>query len=576
MDIRLAVILDRPTNNVNKIANSLYLGDYESCNAGDISSRIYIEDSNGDIIELEDTVTDKLETLKSKIVEIKENMTIDTYKPKLLFMVRKGENGSINYNNITEKKLQSKLNEIINNGTAQPFLKHVSKIGVEYKLFPFLNEKLVFGIIDSDDPKTLTDIMIKFTNDILRDMNIVFVNLYNIVIKYNKNIAKCNKMFAENLMNLDNLISRAMGMMVDLYNLEGLYPGLINSIGLPTKCYTVTTLLDAGHSDRYGDIGIYPKNVSDDIKQPYSNILIVCLDRSGNIMSSCTFKYEKKTKMYSEYYGNSNFFCQVKALQTNKMNLVVRSGYIYKIYTDMDAEVKATPPFYHKKSLSFGYIKELNIPNLLGMEFLTNGQRYKLDMETDKWNGKILKTINVQTGHVESEIRSEETSMSGYTLVVTKGNTKGFFRTLDHRTVPGLQPIITDDSGKKWYMTRTEPYPIYDQIRFSCNAWSTKGNAGTSRIEFYDFSNRRVHVITGNPAFGTWATNVTYNIPKLAEIKFLRFTRYIDTRSHGGAHLNVDIMSAKTGWKNIIRDYWYRTGPGWETVDIHVNVKIPQ
>lgn len=576
MDIRLAVILDRPTNNVNKIANSLYLGDYESCNAGDISSRLYIEDSNGDIIELEDTVSDKLETLKSKIIEIKENMTIDSYKPKLLFMVRKGENDSINYNNVTKKKLQSKLNEIVNNGTAQPFLKHVSKIGVEYKLFPFLNEKLVFGIIDSDNPSILTDILIKFTNDMLKEMNIILVNLYNLIIKYNKDFSKCNKMFAENIYNLDSLTARALGMMVKLYNLESLYPGLIDSIGLPTKCYTISSLLNAGHSDRYANISISPKNVADDIKQPYSNVLIVCLDGSSNIISTCSFKYEKKTKTYSEYYGNSNFFCQVRALNDNKMDLVVRSGYMYKIYTDMDANVNASGPFYRKERLAFGYIKELNIPNLLGMEFVTNGQRYKLDMTTDKWNGRILKTINVETGHVESEIRSEDTSISGYTLVVTKGSIKGFFRTLDHRTVSGLQPIITDTKGRKWYMTRTEPYPIYDQIRFSCNAWSTKGNAGTNRIEFYDFSNRRVHVITGNPAFGTWATNVTYSIPKLSEIKFLRFTRYIDTRSHGGAHLNVDIMSAKTGWKNIIKDYWYRTGDGWETVDIHVNIRIPQ
>lgn len=107
----------------------------------------------------------------------------------------------------------------------------------------------------------------------------------------------------------------------------------------------------------------------------------------------------------------------------------------------------------------------------------------------------------------------------------------------------------------------------FDRIRFTANAWSTKGNSGTSWCKITDHSGRTVYERNGY-VVGTWGTE-EYSLPYAfnGDMARIYFGRHIDTRSHGNASMKVDIRDAYTEeWYTVINiSSGYRTGKHWES-----------
>lgn len=572
MDVKLGFILDKPNQFLNRGSNILMLGETEYRAGLEKTNRIYVMDSNGDMVEIEDDVTDVLENFKSKIVKVTENLPTEDFKPKIIYLVKSDSNGTQTFNDGVIKNIYQYYNN--NKDKIKPYYMNTNILGVTHKLIPYIDERVVFGILEGDKIEDLTTMFISLTNLLLKNSDYIFTRLQNLLVKYNLNISKAYQEISNAVRDFDELIIKSINVFLEVNRLSEKTDSILSEFGCYDMMYTTTKFVN-GNADRFSTLDFSSKNNNDWNTEPFVDIVVIAL-QGNSIIKYCSFRVDKRTRSISNFYGDSTHFYFENIDGYPTLPLHVKNRYTYKIMTNWNLNLAdRTLSKILPKNYSTGFTGVTNEVQLNDLVILSNGKPCKIEMSLDNKGGRILSTIDTSSGSELSSIRSELTSPpDGRYMKLIDGNLIGFFELTEERKRPGVQPTFYDlNVNKTFYIKHTDKFPIYNQVRFNCNTWSAKGNAGTRLVVFYDKDGREFFRIRKDPVFGSWATDVIYNIPESPYISKIYFERYIDTRSHGGAHLNVDISSIKTGWRNIIRNAWYRTGNGWEGVTYNVNVK---
>lgn len=578
MNVKFGLVLDKPNQFLNKGSNCLFLGDFEYCNAGDRSARIYVSDSNGDVVEVEDDVQDKLLTLREKIIKITENLPSETWKPKLIYLVKSDSTGNQKYNPEAIKKLYQYYTNNLNN--LKPYHIHTNSVGITHKLIPYIDERVVFGIIEGDNVEDLVNIFNNLANEYLNTSNHLFTNLYNTVMKYNLNFSEAYNQIANVMDQFDKLLVETIKVYLYLEKLKENVVSVNGGLGCPDKIYTTTKFVN-GTAGRYSIINFSSKNPNkDQVDEPFVDIVVVALSGSS-IVKYCSFRLDKRTQSISNFYGDPTQFYFENMNKYPKLPLNVKNRFTYKIITNWDLNLidtlssKILPSNY-----SIGFTGVTNDVKLEDLILLSNGKQCKLELSIDEKGGRILSTKDRSNNAELSSVRSELMAPpSGNYLRLIDGNTSAFFELTTEKRRPGLQPTFYDKVRNiTFYLKHTDKFPIYNQIRFT--AWLRpeyggyfRKNYGTRRVSFFDYSGREIHRITANPVFPTTCTNYVINIPEMTEIKKIGFDRFIDGKSHMRLGLNVDMYSAKTGWKRILEVFSYRTRPWWTYDEWKVNIK---
>lgn len=573
MNVKFGLVLDKPNQFLNKGSNTLFLGDFEYCNAGDRSARIYVSDSNGDIVEVEDDIQSELITLREKILKVTENLPSETWKPKLIYLVKSNSLGDQKFSKeVIENIYKYYMNNLDN---LKPYHVHTSNVGVTHKLIPYIDERVIFGIIEGDKIEDLVNIFNNLANKYLDTSNHLFTTLYNTIMKYNLNFSQAYQEIANVMDQFDKLLVNTINVYLYLENLNDIINKVNSELGCPDKIYSTSKFVN-GTAERFSTINFSSKNINkDQIDEPFVDIIIVAL-KGDSIVKYCSFRLDKRTQSISNFYGDSTHFYFENMNSYPKLPINVKNGFTYKIITNWDLNLidtlgsKLIPDSYLN-----GFTGITNDVKLEDLILLSNGKQCKLELTIDEKGGRILSTIDRSNNAELSSVRSELTSppSSNY-LRLIDGDTTAFFELTTEKKREGLQPTFYDKAKNiTFYLKHTDKFPVYTQMRISVNVWNMKGNGGTSLMVFYDYSGKEIHRISGNPIFPSIVTNKILNIPEMSEIKEVLFRRYIDTRSFGGAHLNVEMLSAKTGWKKVVTNFWYRTGPQWEDVKVPFNIK---
>lgn len=573
MNVKFGLVLDKPNQFLNKGSNCLFLGDFEYCNAGDRSARIYVSDSNGDVVEVEDDVQGELLTLREKIIKITENLPSETWKPKLIYLVKSDSTGNQKYNQEAIKNLyQYYMNNLDN---LKPYHIHTNSVGITHKLVPYIDERVVFGIIEGDNIEDLLNIFNNLANEYLNTSNHLFTNLYNTVMKYNLNFSEAYNQIANAMDQFDKLLVKTVKVYLYLEKLKENITSVKGGLGCPDKIYTTTKFVN-GTADRYSIINFSSKNPNkDQIDEPFVDIVVVALSGSS-IVKYCSFRLDKRTQSISNFYGDPTQFYFENMNKYPKLPLHVKNRFTYKIITNWDLNLtdtlstKIIPSNY-----SIGFTGVTNDVQLEDLILLSNGKQCKLKLSIDEKGGRILSTIDRSNNAELSSVRSELVAPpSGNYLRLIDGNTTAFFELITEKRRPGLQPTFYDKVRNiTFYLKHADKYPVYNQVRFSCDCYRPKSNAGTRLVVFYDQNGKEFYRISKSPVFATYSTNVTYNFPSVQYISKIYMERYIDTRSNGWARVMVDIYSEKTGWRRILDDRSYRTRNYWAGITFTVNVK---
>lgn len=572
MNVKFGLVLDKPTQFLNKGSNVLFLGDFEYCNAGDRSARIYVSDSNGDITEIEDDVTKELDVLKDKILTVTENLPSEEWKPKLIYLV-KSDSGKQTYTpNVIKNMYTYYLN---NKDRIKPYYNNVDNLGLEHKILPYLDDRTVFGIIEGSDIKTLIELFKDLTNKFLDNTNSLFTTLYNVIMKYNINFSDAYKEFVNVMDQFNNIIKETVKVYLYVNKIYDETISVNGQLGCPDKVYTTTKFVN-GTAERYSTLNFSSKNPNkDQVDEPFVDMIVVALSGTS-VYKYCSFRVDKRTSMISNFYGDSTHFYFENSNSLPKLPLNVKNRYTYKIISNWDLNMvdtlaaKVIPTNYVNRFT--GVTNDVQLNDLI---ILSGSTPCKLDLSVDEKGGRILTTRNANTNAELSSIRSEFLSApSGNYLRLIDGSITAFFQLTETKKRSGLQPIFYNRStGKTLYLNHVDKYPVYNQVRFSCDCYRPKSNAGTRLVVFYDQNGKEFYRISKSPVFATYSTNVTYNFPSVQYISKIYMERYIDTRSNGWARVMVDIYSEKTGWKRILDNGSYRTGDGWAGITFNVNVK---
>lgn len=580
MNIKFGLILDKPNQFLNKGSNTLFLGDFEYCNAGDRSARIYAGDSNGDIIEIEDDVQGKLEELRQKILIVTENLPTENWKPKLIYLV-KSDGSKQTYSKDVIKNMYNYYQNNIER--IKPYHVHVNNLGIEHKILPYLDDRTVFGIIDGINIEDMVSIMLNLGNKLLENHNHIFTIIYNTIRKYNLNISEAYNEIARCMYDFDNILKNSLKVYLYLEKIMNDTNTVIGELGCSDKIYTTTKFVN-GTADRYSTLNFSSKNSNKDhIDEPFVDMLVVAMSGTS-IVKYCSFRVDKRTASISNFYGDSTFFYFENSASYPKLPLCVKNRYTYKIITNWDLNMvdtltsKIIPTAY--SNLYVGITNDVQLEDLIVLS--NTGVPCKLELTVDEKGGRILNTIDRTSNKVLSSIRSEKTSApSGNYIRLIDGNITAFFPLDTTKKVSGVQPLIYQKSqNRNLYLQHTEKYPLYNQLRFT--AWHRteyggyfREHHGTRRVSIFDFNDKETVRITADPVFPTVCTNYVVNIPTtVKEIKKLGFDRFIDAKSSLRLGLKVDIYSEKTGWKHILEVFSYRARPWWVYDEYTVNLKM--
>ncbi|MGL5315637.1 MAG: hypothetical protein ACRC92_20450 [Peptostreptococcaceae bacterium] len=579
-DVHVSVLIDDLNNDINKGAGTPYLNIYETTQGVDekyVSKRIFIETHNAEIVEIDDAGIPIIDLCKKASIQVGTHFNAVDFNPKLLFMVRKDGADDKITNPSVISQLKEKFVQELSNGL-QPEVLHVTKDHTEFKLYPFVNDHIIFSTISLpqfNNMTTVKDVIPNLADEIMKKTHHTFQRVYNLVNMEAINYAELNKHIAEILMDFSEMYLRLLVCDNKCVILENDI-NVIKNLSSAEIAYTDIDLRGYGR-ERKIQISMRPNTgYIKDNETPVANFVITPYAGNDSIQGYVSGRVSSNGRVSDIVaHGNDAYGYPMGQLH-NDQAVTVKGGMIYRVFREWSGSVSASPiaqsdRMYISPGISYSQEREVG-----ALSILRNGERMGLSMTWDDKGGKLLHVLN-SAGSIVNTFRSEATGKeSGYPYALrytdAKSGIVGVFNMSTTKVIGGINPVLKVN-GTSYYPSYTHPYAIYDQIRFSCTSWATKDNYGTHNVYFYDYSGREVHRIEGNPVFATWSSNVTYNIPKLNEIKSIKFRRFIDTSSDGGAHLNVDIYSAKTGWRNIIYNYWYRTGKRWEECTIDVNIR---
>lgn len=587
--IKFALVLDKPSQTFNKGTNVLYLGDFELCNAGDRSARIYVGDSNGDVIEIDDILDEEFEKFKKKIIKVSSSHPETDLKPQLLYLISNKNDGKYNNESILDM-----YNKFRNELDKKPYCMETKVLGVEHKLFPFIFDKAIFGVIKGSDIQNLMDISVDYTNQILNSENQIFTTMGNLVEKTTKGISEIYSDLVDYFNKINDCITRLLSCIVIYDDVLDKYNKFLSSRADELRVVVQTDLENFGDPNHLSTSNFSIMNfiIDQDTSigwesAPFIDV-IVGIYESGteSLLSVASFRIDKKLKYVTNFYGDPIYIQPSRQVinrhGTYKLPMYCKNRLKYKIISNCLFHLNcqtiiSTPPTAVVKSNEFN-----NISDFVDLNDLTvissSGIPCYLNLYIDNKNGRMLEVRSLLDNSLVNKYRSDllnpsETSLQ--VMMIKQNGIVGFFRLLETPDKPGGTHLIIRNSNmnKDYYLGYDEKFPLYNRVRFNCTAWDTKGNTGTDVVQFFDYSGRKIHEINKWLVFGTWATNVEYVIPEMKEIKRMAFHRHLDTHSGGGARLNVDIFSPKVGWKRIIKDAWYRTGDHWEWISIDTNIK---
>ena len=481
MNVKFGLVLDKPNQFLNKGSNCLFLGDFEYCNAGDRSARIYVSDSNGDVVEVEDDVQDKLLTLREKIIKITENLPSETWKPKLIYLVKSDSTGNQKYNPEAIKKLYQYYTNNLNN--LKPYHIHTNSVGITHKLIPYIDERVVFGIIEGDNIEDLLNIFNNLANEYLNTSNHLFTNLYNTIMKYNLNFSEAYNQIANVMDQFDKLLVETIKVYLYLEKLKENVVSVNGGLGCPDKIYTTTRFVN-GTANRYSIINFSSKNPNkDQIDEPFVDMVVVALSGSS-IVKYCSFRLDKRTQSISNFYGDPTQFYFENMNKYPKLPLNVKNRFTYKIITNWDLNLvdtlsaKIIPTNYTN-----GFTGVANDVQHSELLLLNSNNQYRLECTTDQYNGRILNIINKNTGSIVNSLRTETISnpASPY-ILMNDGSINYFFPLSTTKIKSGIQPVVYDSVNKRYlYIKHIDPVTVplvTSKLLYTSSLTGYKSNPG--------------------------------------------------------------------------------------------------
>lgn len=499
MNVKFGLVLDKPNQFLNKGSNCLFLGDFEYCNAGDRSARIYVSDSNGDVVEVEDDAQGELLTLREKIIKITENLPSETWKPKLIYLVKSDSTGNQKYNQEAIKNLyQYYMN---NKNNLKPYHIHTNSVGITHKLIPYIDERVVFGIIEGDKVEDLINIFHNLANEYLNTSNHLFTNLYNTVMKYNLNFSEAYNQIANVMDQFDKLLVETVKVYLQLEKLKENVTSVKGGLGCPDKIYTTTKFVN-GTANRYSIINFSSKNPNkDQIDEPFVDMVVVALSGSS-IVKYCSFRLDKRTQSISNFYGDSTQFYFENMNKYPKLPLHVKNRFTYKIITNWDLNLvdtlstKIIPSNY-----SIGFTGVSNDVQLEDLYLVYNNKKYYFNCQLDEYNGRILNIISEQDGSVLNSLRSESVSIPNSPYIkFYDGSINYFFPLGTNKIKSGVQPVIFNPStNKTYYIQHIDPVIVqlaYSKLLYTSSLSGYHSNPG--------YGNMSSTVVSTGCGFGSY------------------------------------------------------------------------
>lgn len=479
-EVRFGLVLDSPKQHVNKGSNVLYLGEFEFCNAGDRSARIYIGDSNGDIVEIEDDVEEYLGVAKQKLINVAEVMPADNYKPKILYMIRNGDDNKSTYNGTTIKKMYQYFKE--NQSKLKPFMYEPQVLGITHKVLPFMTEKNVFGVIEGTDIKDLTGLLVDLTNMILNDSNKSVAILQNLIHKIVTELPIIYAQMGNALRFNSNSMVSTIGYLLKKEELENRLNNINDNLAEPMKLFFIDHFAGAT-GGRYSAIYISADNGNRNdylIRDPFADVLIVQLSGSS-IQRTCSFRLDKRTNFISDMYCDFSNFYPTQRENGFVLPIMVKNGYRYAVginwkHCRVEGTTKADIIPLRFGAGPINILDTESINDLLILDANNNSTPYRIEMDQDDQGGRVLRTLNAITNEEVSSIRTDNISISSgnrYLSITSPTGIVGNFRMITNKMRPGPQFNIQDLSNNTvYYLEHYERRTVIPAVKkYICSSY---------------------------------------------------------------------------------------------------------